>query len=445
MFPDLNSKSARLFERAKQVLPGGNSRLAVYFPPYPVYGVRGEGCRIWDADGVERIDCINNMTALIHGHCHPKIVEAMKKQADRLMGVGVPTEEEIELAAELCNRLPGVDKIRFANSGTEGIMFAIRAARSYTGRTKLAKVEGGYHGSYDHMNTGQSVDPENWGPADAPATTPLGGGISPGAISETITLPYNNTEATKRILEQHADELAAVVIDPFVPRLRFLQATPEYLNMIRDFTQENGICLIFDEVMTFRLGYNGAQGRVGVTPDLTCLGKAIGGGLPAGALGGREEVMAVFDHLSGSPRVLHSGTYNANPMTMAAGLACLKEMTPNMFEHHERIGDRLRNGLREAMQLAGIQGSVTGKSSLVVTSLVPWDDDDGFREMAEKPNNSEMEAAFHRHMLNNGVLCVEGGSMFMVYILSTAMTEKDIDFIVEKASVGYRMLAKKAA
>jgi glutamate-1-semialdehyde 2,1-aminomutase len=459
MYPDLNSQSAKLFERAKAVMPGGNTRLTVYFPPYPVYAVRGEGCRIWDADGVERLDCVNNYSVLIHGHRHPKVMEALKNQTDRILPAGLPTEEEIALAEELCSRLPGVDKIRFANSGTEAVMYTIRAAREYTGRSKVAKAEGAYHGGYDHMNTSQTVDPENWGPADAPATTPFGGGIPPGAISETITFPYNNVEATRRILEQHADELAAVVIDPFCANLRIQQAKPEFLNMVRDFTREKGVCLIFDEVLCFRLGYNGAQGRVGVTPDFTCLGKVLGGGLPMGAIGGRDEVMEVFNHLSGRPRVIHSGTHNANPMTMAAGLATLQLMTPKMFEHHERLGDRLRKGLREAMQLAGIQGSVTGKSSLVLASLASWDDDAGFRDIltshmgagstssakAKKTDRGEMERAFHRHMLNNGVFCVEGSSMFTCYMLSTVMTEKDVDFIVEKASDGYRMLAKKTA
>ncbi|HEX9207570.1 MAG TPA: aspartate aminotransferase family protein [Steroidobacteraceae bacterium] len=442
MYPDLQSKSAQLYERGRKVMPGGNSRSSVLMAPYPVYARHAQGCRITDVDGVERIDFVNNWSSLIHGHCNERIVEAVARQSRRMFSIGMPTEVEIELAELLCERLPGVDQIRFSNSGSEGVLMALRAARAYTGRPKIAKCEGCYHGNADAVEVSVAPTPDTWGSATAPASAPATGGITASAAQETIVLPFNDVAATRAILEAHAGELAAVIMDPLVSRMGFVRATPDYLRMVREVTQQHGIVLIYDEVFSTRLGYHGAQGYVGITPDLTTLGKIIGGGLPIGATGGKAEIMAVFDATRGHPKVDHAGTFNANPMSMAAGLAAMQQMTPEAYARLEALGDRARNGLREAFRIAGLPGSVRGDGSFV--SLAFTDRPvNNFRELAAAMGMEQVQKIFalHRHLLNNGVIIIPYGLL----ILSTAMTEAEIDHLVEQALAGMRAIARGAA
>src|SRR5438128_1722157 len=233
MYPDDNSNSARLYQRALKVLPGGNSRHTVFFPPYPVYAVRGEGARIWDADGVQRLDFINNYSSLIHGHNHPEVVAAIIDQARKLLSVALPTEGEVALAEIVCDRLPGVEQIRFANSGTEGVMFAIKAARAFTGRPKIAKIEGAYHGSDDTAEVSVNPDPARWGDPSAPASVP-DRGSGPGAAADVVVLPMNQVEAGRAILRAHGEQLAGVIIDPLIKNLGYEPASPAFLAMLRE-------------------------------------------------------------------------------------------------------------------------------------------------------------------------------------------------------------------
>ena len=278
--------SHELWERALGSLPGGNTRTTIFHDPYPVYVERGEGCRVWDADGVERIDFISNYTSLILGHCHPRVVEAVQSQAARLMSVAAPNELEIELAERLRERLPSVELVRFANSGTEATMLALRAARAFTGREKIAVFAGGYHGSHDYA---ASI------PGDVVRRPGRAG--HPGRVSPTplVVAPFDDREGTLAALEPHLGELAAVIVEPVLGAGGVVPATAGFLAFLRELTRDAGALLVFDEVISFRIGYHGAQGRLGVTPDLTTLGKIIGGGLPVGALGGRADVMALFD------------------------------------------------------------------------------------------------------------------------------------------------------
>ena len=417
-------------------MPGGNSRHGVHFAPYPIYQASGQGCFITDVDGVERIDFVNNWSSLIHGHGNPQIIAAVSEQASRVMAVGAPTEVEIELAELFCDRLPGVERIRFSNSGTEAVLLALRAARAYTGRARIAKAEGAYHGKIDAVAISTAPVPERWGDPQQPASVPDSEGIPPRALDDTIVLPFNDIDATRTLLAEHSDELAAVIIDPLVSRMGFLPATPDYLSMLRETTAANGIVLIFDEVFSLRLGYNGAQGEVGITPDLTALGKVIGGGLPAGATGGSAEVMSVFDGSSGHVRVEHAGTYNANPMTMSAGLACMRQLSPEAFARLNALGDRARAGLRDALQVSGLRGQVLGQGSLI--SLVFNDKPfHNFRELPIGPHELESIISLHRYLLNHGVQMIPFGS----FILSTAMTEANIDYMLEQALNGMRSSA----
>ena len=444
MYPDKSSKSAALYQRALSVMPGGNSRHTVYFAPYPLYVERGQGCRIWDADGVERIDCINNYSALIHGHCHPQIVEALREQAGKSLSVALPTEAEIRLAELVTERVPGVEQIRFANSGTEGVMFAVMAARAATGRNKIAKVEGAYHGSYDTVEVSLYPTPDAWGPDNAPqGVAPAG--VHEGARANTIVLPANNVEVGRQILRQHGADLAGVIIDPLTKNLGFLKVTPEFLDMLREETRALGAMLIFDEVYSFRMGYNGAQGELGVIPDLTALGKVIGGGMPIGAVGGSRALMEdLFDPRGGGARMSHGGTFNANPMSMVAGATALELYDRAAHERLAGLGERLRAGLRDLLKVTGRPGTVTGAASMVGffhTDAPITDYRSMLHMMMTDPSVGQHANAFFRHMLNHGVYIASHGFM----VLSTAMTEADIDFILDKAELSLRAMSAEAA
>ncbi len=442
IYPNDDSKSKQLYDRALKVLPGGNSRHTIYYAPYPVYAASGKGCRITDVDGVDRLDFVCNYSADMHGHAHPKIVQAIQEQATKVISVGMPTESEIRLAELVCERMPGIDRIRFCNTGTEGVMVALKAARGYTGRSKIAKVEGAYHGSDDGASTSQGSMPDRWGEASAPNSVPLCG-ASQGAADDMVIIPMNDAEAACAIIESHKEELAGVLLDPMVKQLGYELATPEFLKAIREVTEKYGILLIFDEVYSFRLGYNGAQGSTGVTPDITAMGKIIGGGLPVGAVGGRADIMdEVFDPRNGGARVGHGGTFNANPMTMAAGTASLELLTEDEFNRVATLGERARNGLREASKIAGVTATVRGATSVV--GLFHLDEAtqmhnhrDIIAAVGMHPEMVERSHKFFMHMLNNGVLMSPMGFM----VLSTAMVEDDIDFMLEQALKGMRSLA----
>jgi len=439
MYPDNYSNSAKLYDRAVRVMPGGNSRHTVYFPPYPIYAARAQGARVWDVDGVERLDLINNYSALIHGHNHPAIVAAVVDQARALLSVAMPTEQEVALAEMIRDRLPAVDQLRFTNSGTEGVMFTLKAARAFTGRTKIAKIEGAYHGSDDTAAVSNTPDPKLWGDDDAPASVPGAGG-TPNIAADVVVLPMNDVDNGRRILRSHAADLAGAIIDPLPSHLGYQAATPEFIAMLREETAAAGAMLIFDEVYSFRLGFNGAQGALEVKPDLTALGKVIGGGLPVGAVGGRADIMeALFDPRAGRPRMAHGGTFNANPMTMAAGAAALTLLDRAAFDRLTALGDRLRQGLREAVKIAGVPATARGATSM--TSLFHLEDDlpthrHVVAAMLANPEARPRAERFFRHLLNNGVMIGAPG----LFVLSTALTEADIDRVCEVSLDALRAL-----
>jgi glutamate-1-semialdehyde 2,1-aminomutase len=439
-FPDFNSQSSQLYQRARKVLPSGSTRQAAFFKPYPVYAASGKGCRVTDVDGVERIDFVCNYSALIHGHCHPKIVEAIRKQAGELISIASPTRQEVRLAELVCERMPGIDRIRFCNSGTEAIMFTIKAARVYTGRPMIAKVEGAYHGSEDTASVSTSPMPDAWGDPQAPSSVPPPGATRHCAEA-VVVMPMNDVEAARRIINEHRDDLAAVLIDPMVKNLGYELATPEFVSAIREETRKHGILLIFDEVYSFRLGYNGAQGLLGINPDLTAMGKIIGGGLPVGAIGGSAAIMdELFDQTS-KPKLDHSGTFNANPMTMAAGAAAMELWTREEFDRVSALGERTRDGLREAVSISGANAVVRGASSCIALfHLNPERELHTYRDMAgamaRDPDLMGKSYRFFVHMLNHGVLMTHYGFL----LLSTPMTENDIDHLLEASLAGLRKL-----
>lgn len=424
VYPSEESRSRALHVDAQRFLPGGNTRTTVYMKPYPIYAVRGEGCRVWDADGVARIDCINNFTSQIHGYCHPAINDAVQRQLDLGTCFGLPTAHEIELAELLTTRIESVDTIRFANSGTEAVMMALKAARAFTGRPKIAKVEGAYHGSYDYAEVSLDANPANWGTA-APASVAYAAGTPSGVTSDVLVLPFNNAADAHRLIVEHGADLAAVLVDPMPNRAGLVPATRTYIEALRDAATKVGALLIFDEVISFRLGQGGAQPLWGVSADLTALGKIIGGGFPIGAIGGRRDVMAVFDPSSGKPALPHGGTFSANPVSMVAGMAAMRLLDDAAFAHLSRIGERIRNGINDSLARHNVAGKVVGMGSLLKVHFTRRDVVD-YRSAFPLPDEARALHAFNVGLLNRGVLSASYGLM----ALSTAMTDSDVDQIL---------------
>ena len=435
-FPDLESKSAELFRRSCNVFPGGSTRHPIMYKPYVVYAAGAKGCRITDVDGTERIDFVNNFSSLIHGHAHPKIVEAVTGQIRQMTSSTMPAESALDLAELLAERIPSVERIVFGNSGTEAVLFAVKAARAYTGRSKIAKIEGGYHGQYDQVQHSFSSTPDNWGAEDAPVTVALDKGTPQEVLDLLVTLSPNNVEASRTVLRRHADELAAVIVDPIPQRLVAEPLTQEYLTMLREETANLGMVLIFDEIISFRAGYHGAQGNLGVIPDITTVAKIMGGGFPIGAMGGRKEIMSVFDASTGPVSVFHGGTFTANAVSMVAGFTAMSLLTPAAFEQLEGQGDRLRKGMVDAGEAANYPMQARGTASMTHAVLT----DKPFSTYRESvismgPDYMDKLAHFHRSMLNEGVLMSPQGAFYG----STPMNDADIDFTVEAT---YKSLIK---
>ncbi len=439
VFPDGNSKSAQLFERAKRVLPGGNSRATIFHAPYPIFARFGHGCRVTDVDGVERVDFLNNYTTLIHGHAHPQISAAITEQLQMGVSFAHPTEVELKLAELLTGRAPTFEQIRFVNSGTEAVMNAIKAARAFTGRHKIAKCEGVYHGSYDYAEVSLDSSPANWGD-DAPLPVAYSRGTPPGVLEDVVVIPFNQTEAAEKILKEQGSALAAVIFDLMPNRAGLIPALPEFVEMLRRFTRASGAVLIVDEVITFRLGPGGAQGKFGLEPDLTTLGKIIGGGLPVGAVAGKAEVMEVFDHSHGKAPLPHGGTFNGNPLTMAAGHAAMSLLSADALERINSLGERARSQLNEAYSVAGVPGAITGDGSLFAIHLADKKLST-YREAHKDAEEAELLKHVHHHFLREGIIISPTG----LGVLSTPMTAAEIDQLSQAFLGALRSLPQKAA
>lgn len=422
-YPEDARNSAALHERAKHYLPGGNARVTVYMSPFPIYAERGEGCRVWDVDGIERIDVINNFTSQIHGHSHPAIIQTVMEQLPKGTCFGLPTESEIDLAQALAERIESIDTIRFMNSGSEAVMTALKGARAYTGRSKIAKVEGAYHGSYDYAEVSLDSGPSNWGDA-SPVSTPYADGTPRGITDDVIVIPFNRPDEAVRIIREHGDELAAILIDPVPNRAGLIPATHEYIHAIRDAATEVGALLVMDEVISFRLGYNGAQAFWGIQADMTVLGKVIGGGFPIGALGGKRDVMAVFDPTSGKPRMPHGGTFSANPISMVAGLASVNLLDHDAYRRLDTIGDEVRRATQASFKKHGLRGQVVGMGSLLKVHFTDREVVD-YRSVYPDSAAQKMQKLFVHELINRGLLTASYGLM----ALSTVMSDDDIDTI----------------
>jgi glutamate-1-semialdehyde 2,1-aminomutase len=407
-----NPQSQAQFQEARKVLAGGNSRLTAFFKPFPFYVDRGEGCCIYDIDGNVRIDFFNNATSLILGYCHPAVVKASAEQLEKGTAFANPTLPEVELAKMLVERIPSVDQVRFTNSGTEGILMAVRAARAFTGKPKIAKFEGGYHGTTDHMTISVRVDPSKAGDVKAPVAVPSSAGITPNTLADLVILPYNDREATRALVEKHRHEIAAIIVEPVLASAGYIPGTRAFLETLRELADGRNMLLIFDEVQTFRVAPGGIQELYGIIPDITVLGKIIGGGFPIGGFGGRADIMAAFDGMEGPPKVPHAGTFNGNPITMRAGVATLKELTPEVYHRLRETGNALRAELQEMANHYQVPAQITGEASLFNIHMA---DQPVYDYRTAQTANPVLTHKLFLHLLNQGIyLGSKGGGNLSV-------------------------------
>ena len=361
------SGSAVFHDRACAVMPDGIAGYSQLRSPQPLYLSHAEGARIVDVDGADYIDYMLGAGPLVLGHRHPVIVAAVHAAVDRAipnLGVG---EGQIELAERLTHYLPSIEHIRFLPTGTEAVQAAIRIARKYTGRKRIAKFEGAYHGQADNVMVSIAAPAAERGDKSAPERIPYHCNLPPEILDLTVVLPFNDGEACRQIIEQHADDLALILIEPMLGFAGAIPAEPDFLNGLRSITRKHGILLCFDEVITgFRLAMGGGQAYYDVMPDLTVLGKAIGGGMPLAAVGGHQDIMDVVSVLHHpDDYVFQSGTFSAFPMSVAAGIATLDTMEQeNTVQHTNEIGEMIRNGLRDIVAECSIAADVTGVGAL---------------------------------------------------------------------------------
>jgi glutamate-1-semialdehyde 2,1-aminomutase len=413
--------SQTLTERARQVLPGGDTRTGVFYKPYPAYMVAGQGTTLTDLDGNQYLDFLNNYTSLVHGHAHPALLDAARDQLPNGSVYASPMQGQVELAELICARVPSVEQLRFTNSGTEATMLALRAARAYTGRDGIIKLLGSYHGSHDLAAA--RADPE----ADR--------GIPAGLRQDLFFAPFNDLAAMEALLQANEGKIAAMIVEPVPNAGGIPLPLPGYLQGLRDLADRYGALLIFDEVVTLRLHEGGYQALAGVTPVLTALGKILGGGFAVGAFGGKRAIMEQFnperpDHLA------HSGTFNGHSATMAAGLASLRQLEQAAINRIDALGTTLAQGFDDAFAEAGIIGSTTSVGSLVqvhwrsgpITTMA--DVSAGFNAAGDLPT------LLHLELMNCGLYAAARGE----YNTSTAMTEADITRAVDIFSAALHVL-----
>jgi glutamate-1-semialdehyde 2,1-aminomutase len=388
-------RSAALFDRARRSLPGGNSRQAAYWTPYPITIERGGGPWLTDVDGNQYLDLLYNYTAMVHGYAYPPIVAAV--DVARGTGWAANNPAMIELAELMVDRVASIDRIRFTNSGSEAGLLALTIAREITGRYDVLMARGGYHGSLQEFESGTLDKP---GPA-------------------THLAEYGNLASFEAVLDRHGGRIAAVFVEPVQGAGGIVRGTPEFLNGVRAAAHRAGALFVLDEVITFRLATGGIQAELGVDPDLTMFGKIIGGGFPVGAVGGTLDLMDVFE--PARMRALHSGTYNANPVTMAAGLVSVRELTAERIARMHALAERLERGLLEAGKRSGLAVKIRRVGSLLAINVAS--------STTPVPAPDPTPARFHLAALNHGLMFAPRGMM----ALATVLDEATIDDAIARA------------
>ncbi|HHY72816.1 MAG TPA: glutamate-1-semialdehyde 2,1-aminomutase [Bacillus bacterium] len=422
-------KSKAAFSEAVRVMPGGvNSPVRAFKSVQmdPIFMERGKGSKLYDIDGNEYIDYVLSWGPLILGHAYDEIVEELKKVTESGTSFGAPTELETKLAQLVIDRVPSIEVVRMVNSGTEATMSALRLARGFTGRNLIMKFEGCYHGHGDSLLIKAGSGVATLGLPDSP-------GVPESIAKNTITVPYNDLESVQYAFEQYGKDIAAVIVEPVAGNMGFVKPLPGFLEGLREITEKNGTLLIFDEVMTgFRVGYNCAQGYFGITPDLTCLGKVIGGGLPVGAYGGKAEIM---NQIAPSGPIYQAGTLSGNPLAMTAGYETLSRLTPETYAEFDKKVARLLEGIKRAAEKYEIPHYCDGVGAML-----------GFFFTNEKVVNFEtaktsdldLFAKYYREMIEQGVFLPP--SQFEAYFLSTAHTDEDIEKTIAAAEEAFAKL-----
>jgi len=416
------SKSEALFAEAQKYIPGGVNSPVRSFRAVggtPPFITRGQGAKVWDVDGNEYLDYLGSWGPLVLGHSHPAVVDVLKKTAEGGTSFGAPVEQEVELAKLICNNLPSVDSVRLVSSGTEACMSAIRLARAFTGRDKIVKFAGCYHGHADGLLVKAGSGALTHG-------VPTSAGVPESYASETLVADYNDMESVEKFFLANPAAIAAIIIEPVAGNMGVVPPSQGFLEALRRITQDNGALLIFDEVITgFRVGLNGAQGLFGVNPDITTMGKIIGGGLPVGAYGGRKDIMEMVAPLG---PMYQAGTLSGNPLAVGAGIATLEELQkPGTFERLDTLAQRLTDGITAAFQNAEIPSTVNRVGSMFtgffntgpVAGLANAEDSD-----------TEMYGRYFHAMQEQGVYIAP--SQFEAGFVSTAHTEADIDTTITK-------------
>lgn len=416
-------KSQKLYKRACELIPGGvNSPVRAFraVGGNPIFIDRAKGSKIYDVDGNVYIDYVLSWGPLILGHAHPNVVNALKKAIEKGTSYGAPTSLEIELAELVLKAYPSMDKVRMVNSGTEATMSAIRVARGFTGREKIIKFEGCYHGHADGLLVKAGSGATTFGVPDSP-------GVPKSYAKNTLTLPFNDIHALRTVIKNEWKSIACMILEPVVGNIGCVLPKPGFLESLRKLTKDHGIVLIFDEVMTgFRVAYGGAQAYYGIRPDMTCLGKVIGGGLPVGAYGGKKEIMSM---VSPEGPVYQAGTLSGNPLAMTAGIETLKILAKeNTYKKLENIAALLEQGLTDAAKTSGVKTRFYRAGTMFCTYFT---DTDVVDYKTAKTSDTSKFSRFFSAMLKRGIYIAP--SQFEAGFISLAHAEKDIEKTVKVA------------
>lgn len=414
-------KSEGLFKEAKKYIPGGvNSPVRAFksVGMNPIFIDKAKDARIYDVDGNEYLDYICSWGPLILGHSNEKVLSSIEDIFKKGTSYGVPTSIEIDIAKEIVEAYPSVDQIRMVNSGTEATMSALRVARAYTKRDKIIKFEGCYHGHSDGLLVEAGSGAITFGVPNSP-------GVPEGTTKDTVVCKYNDIESVKKAFDKF-DDIAAIILEPVAGNMGVVPAKESFLKELRKITKENGTLLIFDEVITgFRLAYGGAQEYYGIKPDMTCLGKIIGGGLPVGAYGGRKDIMEMVSPIGG---VYQAGTLSGNPLAMHIGLKTIKELknNPEIYNHLNDLGERLEKGFKENIDKLGIKAQVSRVNGMVCFFFIE-EKINNFDEV--KTADTEMYSKYFKSMLNQGILMPP--AQFEGLFLSAKHTKEDVKMTIE--------------
>jgi glutamate-1-semialdehyde 2,1-aminomutase len=417
-------KSQELYKRAQKVMPGGvNSPVRAFkgVGMTPPFIKKGNGSRIWDEDGNEYIDYVLSWGPLILGHTHPEVVSAIRNQAGQGTSFGACTELEVLMAEKIRKAIPSIEVVRMVNSGTEATMSAIRLARGYTGRNIIVKFAGCYHGHSDSLLIKAGSGAITFGSPDS-------AGVTKDTAKGTIISNYNDVAMIKDVFEKHGSNIAAVIVEPVAGNMGTVPPKLEFLQELRALTKEHDALLIFDEVITgFRLGYSGAQGLYGITPDITTLGKIIGGGLPVGAYGGKEEIMR---KVSPDGPVYQAGTLSGNPLAMAAGYTTLKILSenPDIYNELDRKAEKLCSGLKDVMNKAGISVTINRVKSMMTLF---FNEDDVYDYATAVKSDVKRYIVFFKEMMKHGIYLPQ--AQFETFFVSAAHTDEDIEKTIETA------------